>query len=207
MTWDRREYERQHQRYVTERGARHPMPTAATLILAGTWLAGWGASAALLHAGIASMGLRYALAWAVAYGAFFIGVRIWCNSAHHDRRDATARIGSGLADAGSEGCLVMLALWAGAAAIAGLFWASGGFTALLDAAFEVAFAGTLVRRLAHTDIVGGWARSLLANTWPQALAALLVLSATAHALQRQVPGATRFSEAVGALWERRSPAP
>lgn len=46
-------------------------------MVALTGLAGFLASVVLLHLGVASMGLRYALAVAVAYGAFLLQLRLW----------------------------------------------------------------------------------------------------------------------------------
>ena len=143
------------------------------------------------------MPLRYALAFLGSYAVFFLCVRVWCNSVHHDRSPNNWSLDGAGGDA--EGCLLALAIMLVALIIAGLFWASGGFSALLEAAFEVAFAGTVVKRLGRTEIVGNWAGRLLAGTWLQALVALLLLVGVAAWLQHQAPGATKFSEAVGVV--------
>lgn len=51
----------------------------------------------------------------------------------------------------------------------------GGPELLLEVAFEVAFAGTLVRRLRHFQVVGSWKGRLLRSTAPFALAVMLGL--------------------------------
>ena len=76
------------------------------------------------------------------------------------------------------------------------------FSALLEVAFEVAFAGTVVRRLGRTEMIGSWARALLVGTWVHALVALVVLVATAAVLQRAVPDARTFAAAVKAIASR-----
>ena len=104
-----------------------------------------------------------------------------------------------LADRGEHHPMV-LAIALAALLVAGLFWASGGFTALLEVAFEVAFTGTVVRRLGRTEIVGNWAGRLFAGTWLHALVALLLLVGVAAWLQRRAPGATKFSTAVAVVF-------
>ena len=73
---------------------------------------------------------------------------------------------------------------------------------MLEVAFEVAFAGTVVKRLGRTEIVGDWARRLLAGTWLHALVALLLVGVAAW-LQHQAPRATKFSEAVGVVFRSK----
>jgi hypothetical protein len=151
------------------------------------------------------MPLRYAISFIVSYGAFFLCVRVWCNSVHHNRGDSSGEIWD--LGAGGEGCLYMIAIAIAAFIVAGLFRASGGFGALLEAAFEVAFAGTVVRRLSRTEIVGRWARALFLNSWMQALAALVILVGVAAALQRAAPGAQTFSQALRQVWSQHLNAP
>lgn len=173
MIWDYREYLRQRKRFLVDRGEQHPMVLATTLIFSATWVAGWLTSAMLLWSGMNSMPLRYALAFLASYCVFFLCVRVWCNSVHRGRGvNDWALDGAG---GTPEGCLLALAIMLVALVVVALFWASGGFAALLEVAFEVAFAGTVVRRLGRTEIVGHWARHLFAGTWLQALVALLIL--------------------------------
>ena len=210
MNWDRGEHERQRRAFVDGRLHQHPMLTSATLIFGATWLFGWGSSALLLLAGVDSMPLRYGLSFLLSYAVFFVCVRVWCNSVQHDRRPVDGFDlgggGGGGGGGGDEGCLWVLALLLAAFAIAALFWATGGFAALLEAAFEVAFAGTVVRRLSRTEVVGRWARTLFLGTWLHALAAFVLLVGTAAALQRAAPEATRFSQATAALWSKHTAA-
>ena len=200
MSWDHREYLRQRKSFLTDRGENHPMVLATSLIFSATWLAGWLVSTLLLMLGLHSMPLRYALAFAVSYAVFFACVRLWCNSVRHDRGGNDWSLDSPGFD--GEGCLFVLAIMLAAVVIAGLFWASGGFMALLEVAFEVAFAGTVVRRLGRTEIVGDWAWRLLAGTWLHALVALLLLVGAAAWLQHKAPGAAKFSEALRTVFHR-----
>ena len=48
-----------------------------TMIVVATGVAGFLASAALVHVGVASMGLRYGVAFVIAYGVFLCLVRLW----------------------------------------------------------------------------------------------------------------------------------
>ena len=148
-----------------------------------------------------SMPVRYGLGFVLAYGVFFACVRLWCGHVNA-RRESSGNLGlDGSVD--GEGCLVVMAAIALGLLVAGLFWMSGGVAALLEAAFEVAFAGTVVRRLGRTEIVGDWARTLFVTTWPQALAMLLVLIGIAATLQRAAPGAATFADAVSVVWVQR----
>ena len=198
MSWDYREYLSQRQHFLANRGEYHPMVLATTLIFSATWLAGWLFSTLLLWRGMQSMPLRYGLAFLASYAVFFLCVRVWCNSVHHDRGGNDGSLDSPGFD--GEGCLVVLAIALAALLVAGLFWASGGFAALLEVAFEVAFAGTVVRRLGRTEIVGNWAGRLLIGTWLQALVAVLLLVCVAAWLQHKAPSATKFSEAVAIIF-------
>jgi len=202
MSWDRADFQRERQRYIAATQRREPMLLVSTLIFTVTWLAGWGASALLLWGGMASMPLRYGLGFVLAYGVFFGCVRLWCNHVAERRESGGGNLGlDGAVD--GEGCLIVMAAIALGLLVAGLFWMSGGVAALLEAAFEVAFAGTIVRRLGRTEIVGNWARALFVNTWPQALAMLLVLVGIAVTLQRAAPEAGTFADAVSVVWAQR----
>ena len=203
MAWDSAEYWRRRREFIAQRGHNHPMLTATTVIFTVTWLFGWGCSTLLLYAGMVSMPLRYGLSFLASYAVFFLCVRFWCNAVHNNRQAADPHGGFDLGS-GDEGCFVVLLIALAAFAVAALFWATGGFAALLEVAFEVAFAGTVVRGLARTEIVGHWARTLFANTWLHALITLLLLVSGAAALQRAAPDAEKFSEAVYTLWAKRA---
>jgi hypothetical protein len=140
--------------------------------------------------------LRYALASFCSYIVFFGCVRIWCGFIKHNRSEPSSLIEFPTLD---DGFLWVLLIFLAAAVPALLFWLSGGFAALLEVAFEVAFAGTVVRRLGRTHLVGNWARSLLAGTWMHALVTLAVLVGTAALLQRAAPDAETFAQALGTI--------
>ena len=202
MSWDRGDYQRERQNYIAATQRREPMLLVSTLIFTATWLTGWGASALLLWGGMTSMPARYGIGFVLAYGVFFACVRVWCNQVAQRREASGSNLGLDNAVDG-EGCLVVMAAIALGLLVASLFWMSGGVAALLEAAFEVAFAGTVVRRLGRTEVVGNWARALFVNTWPQALAMLLVLIGIAATLQRLAPGTTTFAEAASVAWAQR----
>jgi hypothetical protein len=203
MAWDRGDYQRERQNYIAATQRREPMLLVSTLIFTMTWLAGWGVSALLLWGGMASMPLRYGLGFLLAYGVFFACVRLWSRRVAERGEAGGGNFGLDSAVDG-EGCLIVMAAVALGLLVAGLFWMSGGMAALLEAAFEVAFAGTVVRRLGRTEIVGNWARALFVNTWPQALAMLLVLIGIAATLQRLAPGTTTFADAASVVWQRHA---
>ena len=200
MSWDYREYRQQRQRFLAERGEHHPMVLATTLIFSATWFAGWLFSALLLWRGMTSMPLRYGLAFAASYAVFFLCVRLWCNSVQRNRGEGGNDWSIDAPGVDGEGCLMVLAILLAALVVVSLFWASGGFAALFEVAFEVAFAGTVVRRLGRTEIVGDWAWRLLAGTWLHALAVFVVLVSAAACLQHMAPEATKFSQAVRAVF-------
>jgi hypothetical protein len=199
VNWDEREYRRQRSAFVANRGEFHPLGLATTLIFGATWLSGWLFSTLLYHGGVKSMPLRYALAFLCSYLVFFGCVRVWCGFIQRNRSEPSSLIEFPAFD---DGCLWVLLIFVAAAVPALLFWLSGGFAALLEVAFEVAFAGTVVRRLGRTHLVGNWARSLLAGTWMHALIALAVLVGTAALLQRAAPNAETFAQALGTIAKR-----
>ena len=200
MSWDTREHQKQKSAFLAERANFHPLGFSTTLIFASTWLAGWLFSFGLLMLGMSSMPLRYALAFLASYGVFFLCVRIWCGFVHWNRGDGGGSFdGAGI---DGEGCLWVVAIWLAACVPAVLFWLSGGFATLLEVAFEMVFAGSVVRRLGRMDIVGNWGRTLLAGTWMHACAALLILVAIATVLQRAAPQAETFAQAIAAIRAR-----
>ena len=195
--WDERKERNERHLFVSRRLDMAPPVTAVALIFTGTWLCAWLVSAALLVAGITSLPLRYALAFAAAYGCFFGLVRMWCDFAKRD--PAQAKSGSGWdgtgLDAGGEGCLWVLAIAALAFVLSGLFWLIGGYALLLEVAFEVAFAGTVVRGIGKQSMLGNWAQALLARTWWIAFLVMLLLAGFAAAMQHAAPKATTLAQA------------
>jgi hypothetical protein len=198
--WDRGEYEREKRRFIESRLLHRWVYFHAAGIFTLTWLAGWAASWALLKLGLRNMPLRYALGFALAYLVFMLCVRAWADTMRQERGsagDPGASFDAPGADA--EGCAVVMAAAVIGMAAAALFAMTGGLSLLLEVAFEVVFAGAVVRRVSRRTVVGDWAGVLWRNTWPHALAVMLALVAVAAWLQRKVPGALTFSEAVRAL--------
>jgi hypothetical protein len=108
----------------------------------------------------------------------------------------------GNAPADGEGCLVALVALAVGGLLAVVFMLIGGPELLLEVAFEVAFAGTVVRRLRHFQVVGNWKERLFRSTAPFALAVMLGLVAIAAGLQHRVPSATTFAQACRILYSQ-----
>ena len=100
---------------------------------------------------------------------------------------------------GGEGRVVVLGILVLGLAAGAVFAMVGGLPLLLEVAFEVAFAGVVVRRIARREPVGDWLGTLIRNTWLPALATWIVLVTVAAALQAKAPQATTFRQAVQAL--------
>ena len=92
----------------------------------------------------------------------------------------------------SEGCMVVLAAWAVGLLLAGLFAWAGGLPLLLEVAFEVVFAGVLVRRAGRRQILGDWWGALVRKTWVHALLCGLALVALATYVQHRAPAAQKY---------------
>ena len=153
------------------------------------------------------MPLRYGLALAASYPAFFLCVRVWAD-VMRDVPTADNLSNSDLADylntpIDGDGCLVALVALVALALgglLAGAFALIGGPELLLEAAFEVVFAGTMVRHLRHLHVVGNWKVRLLRNTAPVAFAVMVGLVCRAAGLQSRIPGATTFAQACRELY-------
>lgn len=202
--WNERTERNERHLFVSRRLDMAPPITAVALIFTGTWLCAWAASAALLAGGVRTLPMRYALAFAVAYACFFGLVRVWCDYAK--REPLQAKSGSGWdvpgIDAG-EGCLWVLAIAALAFVLSGLFWLVGGYALLLEVAFEVAFAGTVVRGIGKQSMLGHWAQALLRRTWWIALLVVVLLVGFASAMQRAAPQANTLAQAYKSIQARQ----
>lgn len=204
--WSWRDYLKQRRDFVEARRQRTSISGVALVFIA-TLLAGWACSVVLWRVlGMASMPLRYALSTAVVYAAFFPAIRVW---ADHQRPLQTEHRGSsswgdlGDVPADGEGCLIALAVVALGFLAAGLVAAFGGFAVLLEVAFEVAFAGVLVRRALHPSFaVGRWWQVLLRRTWLPALLMAALLVWAAAQLQQHAPQAHTLGEALAA-WHQK----
>lgn len=196
--WDAARYEREKRGFIERRRLRQPVTLHAALIFAFTVAAGWGCSFVLLAAGMRSMPLRYGLSFLAAYPVFLLCVRVWADAM---RRDEPARgdWGWDAPAVDGEGCAVMLVALLAGTVLAGFFGLFGGAQLLLEVAFEVVFAGVVVRRLRGRETVGDWSGRLLRGTWFPALVIGLVLLSAAGWLQHQAPGAHTLAEAIRQL--------
>ena len=140
------------------------------------------------------MPLRYAISFVLAYAVFLGAVRVWADFMKSERgSDSWKDGGFDLPTADAEGCFVVLASMLMACVVAGLFALTGGLPLLLEAAFEVVFAGVMVRRLSRIEVVGNWAGTLFRNTWRHARVVLVLLVALAVWMKARAPQAKTFA--------------
>jgi hypothetical protein len=196
------ELERRKRSFIAARENRLSI-LALSLVFTATLAATWLASAGLLLLGLHAMPLRYAASILVGYGVFFLAVRVW---ADYQRSHPADRAKSGeqwpidMPVYDAEGCLVVLALLGIGILIAGvLSWL--GAVVMLEVAFEVVFAGILVRRMGRLDEVGQWAQILFKRTWWLALLVLIAITGVAHHYQSKYPLATKVSD----VWKMSKP--
>ena len=202
--WDRKRYEEEKHRFIQQRINLAPLWGQFTLVFAASWAAAWLSSWAVLHyfaashAWARSLPVRYAIAFVFAYGCFFIAVRVWIDIVQREpqHQNSSADFTGGDFGGDAEGCFIVIFLFIISFIVAGLFFAVGGAPMLLEAAFEAAFAGVVVRRLSGEYKLGDWKKRLFENTWMPALISFIVLIAVAVWLQRQAPQANTFSESV-----------
>ncbi|HEY8709807.1 MAG TPA: hypothetical protein VIM34_17640 [Burkholderiaceae bacterium] len=198
--WDAARHEREKRNFIETRRNLRPVYFHVALIFAATWLAGWGCSWMLLRLGLGSMAVRYAISFFLSYLVFIAAVRVWADVIRAERAsggwDGT---GLDLPLVDAEGCLVVSAALALGLLAAGIFALVGGLPLLLEVAFEVAFAGVIVRRLSHKLTIGDWLGALVRKTWLHALVTLCVLVTVAAALQAKAPEARTFACAVQSL--------
>ncbi len=193
--WDSRQHQREKRRFIESRLQFHPVYFHAALIFTITWLAGWLFSWLLLKLGMHSLPLRYGISYLFSYGVFVLCVRQWANYMRSER----VSIDSGILDVGTggaEGCFFIIIASIVGLLIAALFAISGGLPLLMEVAFEVVFAGVVVKRLSKKETLGDWLSVLLRNTWMHALVALIALVSLAGALQAKAPHASTFAAAV-----------
>lgn len=210
-SWDRQKYEREKRNFIERRVDQAPLWTHFTCMFGGCWGAAWICSWLVLkffgtsHTWARSLPTRYGIAFLFAYLCFFLAVRVWIDFAKREPeyRSADSAGFQGISDVGGgEGCLVVLAVLVVGFIVVGLFFAVGGAPLLLEAVFEAAFAGVVVRRLSGNLVLGDWKMRLLKNTWLPAIGALLVLLAIAAGLHKAAPQATTFAQAVTAIRNR-----
>jgi hypothetical protein len=196
------ELERRKRNFIAARENKLSI-LALSLVFAATLAATWLASTGLLWLGLKSMPLRYAASILIGYGTFFMAVRIWADfqKAHPADRGSNSTDGYFDMPSGSEeGCLVVAIIVIAAVVLATLLsWL--GAVVMLEVAFEVIFAGVLVRRVGRLDEVGQWAQVLFKRTWWLALLILLVTSGIAHHYQSKYPLAAKVSD----VWKMGKP--
>ena len=193
--WDERKARNERHLFVSRRLDRAPPITAVALMFTFTWLCAWAVSTGLLATGMRQMPLRYALAFCVAYASFFLWVRIWCDFAKRDPDKKDAGLFSDFPVAEAEGCLWVFAILFLAFALSGLFWLVGGYSLLLEVAFEFAFAGTVVRGIGRQSMLGNWPQLLLKRTWWMALVVMLALMGFASVMQSAAPETSTIAAA------------
>jgi hypothetical protein len=201
--WDGARYAREKRNFIESRLQLRGIYFHAALIFTATWLAGWLFSFILLKMGMASMPLRYAISFVLSYGVFVGCVRWWADFMR-DARGEPMDWGSSfdVPSADAEGCLIALAALVLGMVAATIFTVLGGLPLLLEVAFEIVFAGVVVRRISRKHRVGDWIATLVRRTWIHATCALLMLVALAAVLQSQVPAAQTFGQAVRVLMAR-----
>jgi hypothetical protein len=197
--WGQARYEREKKNFIESRSRFRPLYFHAALIFTVTWLAGWACSWALLKWGMESMPHRYGFSFLLSYLVFVGCVRVWADFMRAERG------GSGVGNfdlpvADGEGCAILIACLLLGLLLAGLFALTGGLPLLLEVAFEVVFAGVIVKRLSRQQAVGNWLASLVRHTWLHALVAWVLLVAVAGWLQHRAPAVNTFAAAVKAIW-------
>lgn len=198
--WDSARYAREKRNFIESRSRFRSVYGHAVLIFAVTWLAGWLCSFLMLKSGVYSLAGRYAVSFVVSYLVFMGVVRVWASLMRTERSGGHSDGGWDVPDfSDAEGWAVVLAALALGAVLAGLFALVGGLPMLLEVAFEVVFAGVVVRRMSRREQVGDWASHLVRKTWLPALLSLGLLVGLAAVLQAKAPESRTFAEAVRAL--------
>jgi hypothetical protein len=196
------ELERRKRNFIAARENRLSI-LALSLVFIATLAATWLASTGLLWLGMKSMPLRYAISILVGYGVFFLAVRVWADYQRTHPADSQNNNGDWSFDVpsgGEEGCLVVAALFlAGLLIAAVISWL--GAVVMLEVAFEVIFAGVLVRRLGRLDEVGQWAQILFKRTWWMILLIAILVANIAYHYQAKYPDATKASD----VWKMSRP--
>ena len=194
--WDSTRYQREKRRFIESRLQFRSVYFHTALIFTITWLAGWLCSWILLKFGMYGMPLRYGIGFIFSYLVFIVCVRQWADYMRAERGSANADGGLDIAAAGSEGCLIIFAALIVGLLIAAIFAVFGGLPLLMEVAFEVVFAGVVVKRLSRRQTLGDWFAVLVRNTWIHALVALAVLVSVAYVLQAKAPHTSTFAAAV-----------
>lgn len=202
MRWDWRRERKEREQFVSERLQHRPPVLAVALIFVAVWLSGWACSALLLWTGMHSIPLRYGISTLLSYGVFVLTVGWWCKHAADPVQPKSERSRwyewLDLPSGGDEGCLIVLGVLLLALLVSGLVWMLGGYAVLLEIAFEVAFAGTLVRRLGRDHTLGDWSGALIQRTWLVALLMACIVVGMGAKLQHDHPEAHTIAQAIRA---------
>jgi hypothetical protein len=197
--WDERKERNERHAFVSQRLDLAPPVFAVALMFTGMWLIGWLVSAALLARGLHSLPLRYAIACFVAYAGLFCFVRLWSQYAKRQPSLKIAArnnlIGAGL----GELCAWLLPFIIIPLLFSGFVWLVGGYALLLEVAFEIAFAGTVVQGLSKRALLGNWASALLRRTWFMALLMMALLCGFAAMMQHAAPETDTIAQAYEAI--------
>jgi hypothetical protein len=196
------ELERKKRAFISERENRLPL-LGLSLVFGITFLSTWLCSAALLKIGLTQMPVRYGLSILAGYAMFFVAVRVW--SDFQRRRPSVDASNTNWPDISlpvndAEGCLFVIALMAVGVLLAGLAtWL--GAVVMLEVAFEVAFAGLLVRRMGKLQRVGDWKKVLFQHTRGLVVSILLATTVLAYYYQTKYPQAVKLSD----VWRLSAP--
>ncbi len=180
-------------------------------------------SARALHAGLASMAARYAIATASGYVVFLLLIRVWIAMRRGwsvdqddvdevvelaaDARGAPAAGSSAdLVDAASDGFtwsfdlddlwwLALVAVAAGAGLVAVALVVASAPVLLAEVALDAALVGTVYRRLRYEDR-GYWATTALRRTWMSAAVLVTFMAVLGFALQQLTPGGDSIGDVI-----------
>lgn len=198
--WKDVDLERERRSFIDVR-KKHVSMWGVSLVFAFVLILTWFCSWVLLKMGLQSIPWRYAINILAGYGAFFCAIRVWADFQRKHPTERQSNSDSGAFDfpaVDADGCLIVLVLIGAAFLIAVLFsWVGTGL--LLEVAFEVAFAGALVRRMGQIQEVGNWHVVLFQKTcWLVALLMVVVCAAAYHC-QSKYPNAVNVAQ-VWKLW-------
>lgn len=193
--WKDVDLERERRSFIDVR-KKHVSMWGVSLVFAFTLFLTWFCSWVLLKMDLQSMPWRYALSILAGYGAFFCAIRIWADYQKKYPSERQINSDSSALDfpaVDAEGCLIFV-LFIGAAFLIAVLFAWVGTGLLLEVAFEVAFAGALVRRMGEIQEVGNWHIVLFKKTcWLVALL-MVVVCASAYYCQSKYPKAATITQ-------------
>ncbi len=199
--WDQARYQREKRNFIESRARFRPLYLHTALIFTMTWLAGWACSWALFKCGVENIALRYGLSFLLSYVVFIACVRVWADFMRAERSGGVGDAGGfDLPVADGEGCAIVTVCLLLGLLLTAVFALAGGLPLLLEVAFEVVFAGVVVKRIGRKQELGNWLSMVVRHTWPHALLAGLILVAAAGFLQHQAPEVKTFASAVKAIW-------